>query len=66
MDNNNFRKIEMAFNRFMAWLFGIMTAISVIGIFWNPAQFIVAGLCLILCIAFVREIQINKEPKPKK
>lgn len=64
--NNDFRKIEMAFNRFMAWLFGVMTAIAIIGIFWNPAQFLVAGMSLILCIAFIREIEINKEPKIKK
>ncbi len=57
---NTFKKYERAFNKFMAWTFGIMTGISIIGIFWNPAQFVIAGICAIFCFAFIRELQINK------
>ena len=57
---NNFNKYERSFNKFMAWLFGVMTAIAVVGIFWNPAQFVIAGISALLCWVFIRETRLLK------
>ena len=59
MDN----KFEANFALFFAILFGVLAALAIVGIWWNPSQYIIAGICALMCWAFIREYKIKKPTK---
>lgn len=48
-------KKENLLNLFWATIFGLITVLSVVGIFWNPSSIITAVLSLFMCVVFIVE-----------
>ena len=48
------------FHLFWAIIWGLVCALGIIGIFWNPAQIALAVIAGIFCILFVQDYRESK------